>query len=343
MHTVDLRSDTKTRPTPEMREAMASADVGDDMDGEDPTTNRLEALAAEMLGKEDAVFVTSGTQGNLVSILSFCQRGDNVICGVKSHIYRAEAAGASALGSVAYHPLAEDVRGMLDPDIVAAAIQPHDQHYPGTGLIAIENTHNACGGAVLTQSDVSAVAKVARKHGLPLHVDGARIFNAAVHLETPVADLVKDADTVTFCLSKGLGAPVGSLVCGSRDTIDRARRWRKALGSAMRQSGVIAAAGIVALENMVERLADDHSNARKLAKGLAEIPGVNVDPEAFPTNLLFIRVNPELSSSLAEKLRERGVSVNDRPGGIWRLVTHADVSSDDIDYALETFGETFRD
>ena len=343
MRVIDLRSDTATHPTPEMRQAMAEAEVGDDMSGEDPTANRLEALAAEMLGKEAAVFVSSGTMGNLVSILTHCQRGDEIIMGDKSHIYRAEAGGASALGGVAYHPLTNDDRGMLDPDEVASAIHPDNPHYAPTKMVALENTHNGCGGAVLTPEDTKAVADVAHEHEIPFHIDGARIFNAAVYLEAPVSELVKSADTVQFCLSKGLSAPVGSMVCGSHEDVETARRWRKALGGAMRQVGVIAAAGIVALETMVDRMAEDHSNARKLAQGLSKIPGIDIDPDSLPTNLVFLTVDGASSPELARRLDERGVKVSARPGDVWRLVTHSDIASEDIDRALDVIDTTFRE
>ena len=343
MREIDLRSDTKTLPSPEMRQAIAKAELGDDVAGEDPTVNRFEAMAAEMLGKEAAVLVTSGTMGNLVAVLTFCQRGDEVIAGEMAHLYRAEAGGASALGGVAYHPLPTDERGMLDPDEVEAAIRPHDHHYPGTRLVALENTHNASGGTPLTPEDTKSLADVAHAHDIPLHIDGARIFNAAVYLETPVAELVKDADTVTFCLSKGLSAPVGSVLCGSHESIEQARRWRKMLGAGMRQAGIIAAAGIVALEKMVTRLAEDHANARKLALGLREIPGIEIDPDRLPTNLLFLKITRGNSAELARRLGERGVKVGDRGASTWRLVTHYGITSDDIDHVLDVIETTFRE
>ena len=343
MRVVDLRSDTVTLPTPEMRRAMAEAEVGDDVLGEDPTVNRLEAMAAETLGKEAALLVSSGTMGNLTAILAHCERGDEVIAGDMSHICRAEGGGASVLGGVALQPVRNDQRGMLDPDDVAAAVRPDNVHYPRTGLVALENTHNICGGAVLTPEDVKAVADVARAHDVPVHLDGARIFNAAVYLEAPVAELVRDADTVTFCLSKGLGAPVGSVLCGSPETIGKARRWRKVLGGGMRQAGIIAAAGIVALETMVERLADDHGNARRLAQGLAEIPGVEIDPDSLPTNVVFLKVTNGSSVELARRLAVRGVKVGDRGGGAWRLVTHYGITADDIEHALDVIEAVFQE
>jgi len=340
MRTIDYRSDTKSLPTPEMRRAMAEAELGDDVAGEDPTVNLLEAMAAEMLGKEAAVLVSSGTQGNLVSILAQCQRGDEIIIGDKSHIFNAESGGASVLGGVALHPLPNDDRGMIDPAAVEKAIRPDDVHYAPTRMIALENTHNAAGGAVLTPEDTASVADVAHANGIAFHVDGARIFNAAVQLETPVSELVKDADTVSFCLSKGLGAPVGSLLCGTNEVIQEARRWRQMLGSGMRQAGIIAACGIVALEN-VDRLAEDHSNARRLASGLAEIPGIEIEPERLPTNLLFFEVTNDRSSEMARRLGERGVKVGERAGTNWRLATHHEITPDDIDYTLAAFQAVF--
>ena len=342
MRVIDFRSDTVTQPTPEMRQAMADAEVGDDVKGEDPSANRLEAMAAEMFGKEAGLFVSSGTQGNLVAILAQCQRGDEVIVGDRSHTVRGEAGGVSVLGGVVLQTLRNDDRGMLDLDDIQAAIHPGENfHNPVTRLIAMENTANACGGAALTPEDMSSIAGVARAHGLRLHVDGARIFNAAVYLETPVAELARDADTVTFCLSKGLSAPVGSVVCGDHETIEEARRWRKVLGGGMRQVGVVAAAGIVALETMVDRLAEDHANARKLAVGLSRIPGISIDPDSLPTNLVFFEVTAGPSLELARRLADRGILVGPREGSKWRMVTHYGITPDDVDHALEAIETVF--
>ena len=342
MRIVDLRSDTVTEPTPEMRRAMADAEVGDDVYGEDPTLNRLEAMAAERLGKEAAMFVASGTMGNLVSILTHAQRGDDIIIGDKSHIFRSEAGGASALGGVSYHTIPNDERGMLDPDEVERAIRPNNVHFPRTAMIALENTHNACGGSALTPEDTRAIADVAHRNEIPLHIDGARIFNAAVYLETPASELAKDADSITFCLSKGLSVPIGSVVCGGNEFIERARRWRKMVGGGMRQVGVIAAAGIVALESMVERMAEDHTNARKLAQGLAQVPGISIQPDELPTNLVFFEITRGDPAELARKINERGVK-GGSPERRWRFVTHYGITSDDIDYALDVVDSTFRE
>ncbi len=340
MREVDLRSDTVTHPSPEMRRAMYEAELGDDVYGEDPTLNALEAKAAERLGKEAAVFVASGTMGNLVSVLSHAQRGDEIILGNKAHIFRSEAGGASALGGISFHTIPNDSRGMLDLDDIQAAVRPNDPHMPRTALVCLENTQNMCGGATLTQDDMKAVADVAHANGIPVHVDGARIFNAAVSLEAPVSELVKDVDSLTFCLSKGLSCPIGSIIVGSEDYIMEARRWRKMVGGSMRQVGVIAAAGLVALDSMVERLAEDHSNARKLANGLAEIPGISIEPDSLPTNLVFFDVEREDRDELHQQLVERGV----KGGGgqkRWRYVTHYGIAESDIDYTLETVREVF--
>ena len=338
MRVVDLRSDTVTQPSPEMRRAMYDAELGDDVYGEDPTLNALEAKAAERLGKEAAVFVASGTMGNLVSVLAHAQRGDEIILGHKAHIFRSEAGGASALGGVSFHTVPNDDRGMLNPQDVRDAIRPNDPHMPRTAAICLENTQNACGGAPLTQDDMQTVANVAREGGVALHVDGARIFNAAVALEAPVSELARDADSVTFCLSKGLSCPVGSVIVGDADYIKEARRWRKMAGGGMRQVGVIAAAGIVALDGMVDRLAEDHANARKLAEGLAQIPGISIDPDSLPTNLVFFDIEREDRDEIHRQLVQRGVK-GGGGGKRWRYVTHYGITESDIDYALEQVRE----
>ena len=342
MRAVDFRSDTVTHPTPEMRRAMADAEVGDDVHRDDPTTIRLEEMAADRLGKEAAMFVASGTMGNLVSVLTHAQRGEEIILGDKAHIFRSEATGVSALGGIAFHTVRNDERGMLDPDDVASAIRPDNVHFPRTAVVALENTHNACGGAVLTPEDTKSVADLAHSHDVPVHIDGARIFNAAVYLETPVAELTKEADSISFCLSKGLSGPIGSLVCGSNEFVERARFWRKMVGGGMRQVGIIAAAGIVALDTMVERLAEDHSNARRLAEGLSRVPGISIDPDRLPTNLVFFEVTDGDPAKLARKLNERGIK-----GGSaqrrWRFATHYGIEPDDIDYALDVIETTFKE
>ena len=344
MRIVDLRSDTKTLPSPEMRVAIAEAELGDADEGEDPTVNRLEAMAADRLGKEDAVLVTSGTQGNMVAILSQCARGDSVIVGRNTHINLGEAGGLSALAGVTMHALENTPDGGLDPDEVRSAINHDSRDWPKTGMVSLENTQNLLGGLVLDKDDIQQVADVAHEHDLPFHVDGARLFNAAVSLKTPVSDLMEAADTVTFCLSKGLGAPVGSVLCGSRETIEEARRWVKYLGGSMRQAGIIAAAGVYALENMVERLAEDHDNARRLAKGLASIPCLEIDPERVQTNILFCHVDQSHSAALAALIEAEGVKFYDiGPELGWRFVTGYGITASDIDHALDVIDSVVRD
>jgi len=340
MRQVDLRSDTVTHPTPEMRQAMFEAEVGDDVYGEDPSVNRLEAMAAERLGKEAAVYVASGTMGNLVSVLAHAGRGDEIILGDKAHIFRSEAGGVSALGGVAFQTIPNDERGMLNPDDVAEAIKPPNLHFTRTAVVAVENTHNGAGGTVLTPEDIKLIADVAHAADVPVHMDGARVFNAAVALEAPVAELVKEVDSLTFCLSKGLACPVGSVICGTEEYIAQARKWRKIVGGSMRQAGIIAAAGVVALDTMVDRMADDHANARKLANGLNEIEGISIEPDKLPTNLVFFEVNHPDRAGLARKLNERGVL----GGGAqkrWRYVTHYGITEEDIDYTLDVFKTAF--
>jgi len=337
---VDLRSDTLTLPTPEMREAMARAEVGDDVWGEDPTVQRLEALAAERLGKEAGLFVTSGTQGNLVCVVAHTRAGQEVVLDLDSHIYNYEVAGAATVGHVQMRPT-QTARGFLTPDQVREAIRPGNIHLPGTGLVCIENTHNRHGGTCCTPEEIAAVAAAAHEAGVPVHLDGARLFNAAVALRRPAADFARPVDSVTFCVSKGLGAPVGSVICGSREFVGRARRVRKMLGGGMRQAGIIAAAGIVALERMVERLAEDHANARRLAEGLAKLPGLRVDLSSVQTNIVILRVDrgPAATDELVRGCAARKVKVHAMGPAAIRCVTHKDVDGDDITRALDAFRE----
>ncbi|MBV9279150.1 MAG: low-specificity L-threonine aldolase, partial [Chloroflexi bacterium] len=308
---VELRSDTFTRPTEAMRRAMYEAEVGDDVWGEDPTVQRLERQAAALMGKEAGLFVASGTQGNLVGLLSHTAPGDEVILGDQSHIFWYEVAGASVVGGLQLRTLPNGETGRLAPAEVRAAIRGEDIHFPRTGCVALENTHNRCGGAVLTAAETQAVADVAHEAGIPVHLDGARIFNAAVALGVPAAALAAPVDSVTFCLSKALGAPVGSVLCGSRDYIARARHWRKLLGGGMRQVGVLAAAGLVALKDNVERLSEDQANACALAEGLAQISGIGIDPARVQSNIVVfdvagLRMSPQ---AFAAGLADRGVLV----------------------------------
>jgi threonine aldolase len=333
---IDLRSDTVTLPTPAMREAMYRAELGDDVYGEDPTVNRLEALAAERTGKEAGLFVVSGTMGNLTALLAHCGRGDEVIMGDRAHTFLFEAGGSAALGGIHPHILPNQPDGSLRLADIEVAIRPENPHHPRTRLICLENTHNRCGGAVLTPAYTDAVGDLARRRGLAVHLDGARVFNAAVALGVDVRELTRSVDSMQFCLSKGLSAPVGSLLCGSREFIAEARRWRKMLGGGMRQAGVLAAAGIEALENMVRRLADDHANAQRLARGLAGIPGFAVDSDAVQTNLIIWEVTAEGISPrrIVEALQGQGVKVGAIGGRQFRAVTHYGIGSDDVDRAL---------
>jgi threonine aldolase len=327
---IDLRSDTVTHPTPTMRDAVFTAAVGDDVYGEDPSVNRLERLAADKLGKEAAVLVTSGTMGNLVAILSHAQRGDEVVVGDKSHTLINEVGGAAGLGGVQLRPVRNDARGLIDPADLRATIRGEDLHYPRTALVCLENTHNRCNGAALSAEEMHPIAATAHEQGIPVHIDGARIFNAAVALGVDAADLVREADSVQFCLSKGLSAPVGSLIVGSAEFISRARKYRKMVGGGMRQAGIVAAAGIVALEEMIDRLAEDHTNARTLAAGLAAIPGIVVDPTVVETNILFYRLDGMPLPDFVASMKQSGILVG--PG---RMVTHHGVSADDVATVVE--------
>ena len=344
MRVVDLRSDTLTRPTPAMSRAMAAADVGDDVFGEDPTVNKLEKMAAERMGKEAALFVASGTMGNLVSLLAHCARGEEIILGSFAHTFYFEQGGSAAVGGIHPRTLPNQPDGTLTLSDIEGAIRPDNVHFPRTRLIVLENTHNLCGGHPLDIDYMRAVGDIARRHSLKIHVDGARFFNAAVALDVPAAKLAADADSVSFCLSKGLAAPVGSVVCGNHNFIAEARRARKILGGGMRQAGVLAAAGIVALNEMVERLADDHANARKLAQGLAEMPGVSIDPSQIHTNIVYFEINREdlTVEELVKRLGDNGARMLPVGPGRIRAVTHYHISSDDIDYVLGVFAKVLK-
>ena len=343
MQVVDLRSDTITHPTPEMRKAMAEAEVGDDVFGDDPTVNRLERMAADMMGKEAAVFVSSGTMGNLVSLLAQCGRGDEIILGDRSHTFLYEQGGSSALGGIHPHILANRPDGTLDLGEMEAAIRADNVHFPRTRLIALENTHNRCAGSPLSLDYMRSVKNVAERHGLAVHLDGARIFNASVALGVSARELAASADSVTFCLSKGLAAPVGSLVCGCAEFIAKARRVRKVLGGGMRQAGILAAAGIVALTTMVDRLAEDHANARTLVQGLAEIPGIVVHPDKVTTNIMYLELNHATVTPavLVEKLETHGVRMLATSPRQLRAVTNCHVTADGIEQTLSAFRKIF--
>ncbi len=343
MKIIDLRSDTVTHPTPEMRRAMFEAEVGDDVYGEDPTVNRLETMAAERTGQEAALFTTSGTQSNLIAILTLTRHGDEILMGSEAHIFWYEVGGAAALGGVLVRRLLNDENGRLDTNEIEQAIRPKNIHNPETTLVCLENTHNRCGGAVLTTEYTNEVCNLAHTHGLKVHLDGARIFNASVSLGIPVHTLTENVDSVSFCLSKGLSAPVGSLLCGSAAYIKKARKFRKMLGGGMRQAGIIAAAGITALETMVERLGEDHANARRFANGLAGISGLKLAQQETPSNIVLFDLAPELSADgFIGSLKEKGVLVGSRGGNLFRAVTNRMVSASDIDEALTALESVCR-
>ena len=341
MKVVDLRSDTLTRPTPAMSQAMASADVGDDVFGEDPTVNKLEAIAAERLGKEAALFVASGTMGNLVSLLTHCGRGEEIILGSHSHTFFFEQGGSAAVGGIHPRTIPNQPDGTLPLPEIEAAIRADNVHFPRTRLIVLENTHNLCSGYPLDIDYMQAVGEIARHHDLKIHVDGARFFNAAVALGVAPEKLAAEADSISFCLSKGLAAPVGSVVCGSRDFIAGARRARKVVGGGMRQAGVLAAAGIVALTEMVDGLADDHANARKLAEGLAAMPGLSIDPSQIKSNIVFFELTRDdmTAEQLVKMLDDEGARMLPVGVGRIRAVTHYHISAEDIDYTLGVFSK----
>lgn len=346
MNCIDLRSDTVSWPTPAMRAAMASAEVGDDVWGDDPTVNRLQAMAADRMGKEAALFVPSGTMANLAAALAHCGRGDELILGDQSHTFRYEAGGVAVLGGIHPHPLPNQPDGTIRLDDVEAAVRPDNPHFPASRAVFLENTHNMCGGRAIPPRYFAAVRALADQHCLLVHLDGARVFNAAAALGCPVTDLTCHVDSVSFCLSKGLCAPVGSLLCGSADFIYRARRARKVLGGGMRQAGILAAAGIVALEQMVDRLVEDHANAKRLAKGLALIPGVEIEPDAVETNLIFFGLNQELPVDAADLIsrleRDYNIKIGGRGGRQFRAVTHYWITSAMIETTLAAIDEIIR-
>jgi threonine aldolase len=335
MNYIDLRSDTVTKPTEEMREAMLRAEVGDDVYLEDPTVNHLQELAADILGKEAALFVPSGTMGNQVCVKLHTQLGQEIIAEERSHIFNMEMAAMAAMSGVLVRPVTgED--GILNWGLIEAAIRPKNYYVAQTGLITIENTHNFAGGAVMPVEHVEEICQQAHARGLPVHLDGARIFNAACALQRDVKELVRPVDSVMFCLSKGLAAPIGSVIAGTRDFIDRALAVRRLFGGSMRQVGVIAAAGIVAIEKMVKRLEEDHANAQYLARGLAEISGVQIDPETVQTNILVFDIARTglNTTDFSARLKEQGVLANGISAREMRMVTHKDASRTDCEAAL---------
>jgi threonine aldolase len=338
---IDLRSDTVTEPTDAMREAMARARVGDDVFGEDPTVNALETLAATLTGKAAAVFIPTGTMANVLAVMSQTQKGDEVFVEAESHIYNMEAGSLSALAGTIPRPLVTE-RGCFTAQQLEATLRPPDPHFAPTRLVCLENTHNRHGGTVATLDQMEEVASAAHRHGLRVHLDGARVFNAAVALGIPVARLAASADSVAFCLSKGLSAPVGSLLCGETGFVARARHFRKMLGGGMRQAGVIAAAGIVALEQMVDRLADDHRTARALADALAGLPGLHIDVSRVQTNMVRIDLEDREARSLAAALSAHGVRVSTPGARRLRLVTHRHITPDDVPVVVDAFRDALR-
>ncbi|MFH2090793.1 MAG: low-specificity L-threonine aldolase [Pseudomonadota bacterium] len=335
MNVIDLRSDTVTRPTDAMRQAMIKADVGDDVYGEDPTVNALETFAADLLGKDAAIFCTSGTQSNLLALLTHCQRGDEYIVGQKAHTYRYEGGGAAVLGSIQPQPLMFEPDGTLDLKTVAEFIKPDDFHFAKTRLLCLENTH---AGKVLPLDYLGKANAFAKANKLFLHLDGARVFNAAIKQNIDVKEITQHFDTISCCLSKGLGAPVGSVLAGSFAQIKTARRWRKMLGGGMRQAGFLAAAGIYALTHHVDRLALDHENARDLARGLSQMEHIRIDPEMVQTNIVFVQIDADMMA-LSAFLKTKGILIT--AASPIRLVTHLDISKQDIEYTLEAFRDFF--
>jgi len=337
MKIIDLRSDTVTLPTPAMREAIYKAELGDDVFGEDPTVNRLEKMAARRMGKEAALLVVSGTMANLVCVLTHCRRGEEVILGDRSHTFLYECGSMSAVGAIHPHTVANQPDGTIRLDDIEAAVRGDNVHFPRTRLICLENTHNRCGGAALTPEYTDAVAALAEEHGFLVHLDGARIFNASVALGVDAKDLTRSVDSVSFCLSKGLSAPVGSVVCGSAEFIAEARRSRKVLGGGMRQAGIIAAAGIVALEEMTDRLTEDHRNAKRLAEGIARIEGLSIDAAGVQTDIVYFDVAGDriTAGKLVSELAKRGVKILCVAPSRLRAVTHYGITAEDIDSALK--------
>ncbi len=330
---VDLRSDTVSHPTPEMRQAMYEAEVGDDVYGDDPTVNRLQEMAAEKLGKEAGLIVSSGTQGNLSSLLAHATRGDGVIVGELSHILNSEAGGTSVLGGIVLRSVPNDRQGVISAESIRAVAAPGDYHKSPVKVLAIENSQNNAGGTAISPADTAKMVGAAKDLGLAVHVDGARIFNSAVAQGVDPKELTKGVDSLTFCLSKSLSCPIGSIIVGSADFVDEANRWRKMLGGGMRQVGVVAAAGIVALDTMIDRLAEDHANARKLAEGLAELPGVSIDLESVQTNIVRFDVPAGTGHGFAARMMEEGVYMNAGDSAL-RLVTYNGIDSEDVDFTL---------
>ena len=343
MHTIDLRSDTVTLPTKEMREAISNAELGDDVFQEDPTINNLEKLAAKKFNKEAAVFLPSGTMANLVAVLTHCNRGDEVILGDQSHTFLYEAGGISSFGGVHSRQLKNHNDGTIHLNDIKNAIRKKDVHFPPSRLICLENTHNRCFGMPLETNYVNEVVDIAKNNDMSVHVDGARIFNAAVATGSTVADLTKNVDSVSFCLSKGLSAPSGSLLCGDKNFIHRARFNRKALGGGMRQAGILAAAGVVAIDIMSAKIIEDHRNAKALAFGIAKIDGINIETEKIKTNIIYFKLDhPKINSeSLLDIMSKKNIRFFELGPNWFRLVTHSGISKENIDYVISEFDSFF--
>jgi len=339
---IDLRSDTVTRPTPAMRKAMAEAEVGDDVFGEDPTVNRLQEKAAELMGKEAALFVPSGIMANQLAVRLLTQPGDEVIIEAQGHIFHYEAGAGGALSGVQFYCL-PGRRGILEPDQVSEAIRTDENYLSSTRLVCLENTHNRGGGTVYPLEKIKAIHRIAKRGGVAMHLDGARIFNASVASGIPAAEYAKPFDTVSFCLSKGLGAPVGSLICTTRDRIPKLRRFRRMFGGGMRQAGILAAAGLYALKHNIKRLAEDHGHAKKLATVLADLPGIAINPDHVETNIVIFDISKTRYSpaQAVEALKKEGVLVVPFGKTLLRAVTHLDVSAKGIKKAIEVFRKVF--
>ena len=351
---IDLRSDTVTLPTEEMRAAILSAKLGDDVFGEDPTVNELEEKSSKIMGKEAGLLVPSGTMGNLVSILVHCQRGTEIILGDKSHTFIYEAGGISAFGGIHSRQLKNQVNGTIDISDIQSAIRMDNVHFPKTSAITLENTHNLCNGSPLSSGYVQDVAHIAHDNDMKLHIDGARIFNAAVAQNIDVMDLVADANSVTFCLSKGLSAPIGSVVCGSEEFIYQARRIRKALGGGMRQAGIIAAPGIISLDKMIDQIREDHNNAKILSEGISNINGLSIDRENIKSNILYFDIEKEKPRNKELYMQTKNIDTypfeivldnihffESRPNR-FRLVTHCGITGIDIEKTLLVLGEMVK-
>lgn len=343
MHTIDLRSDTVTLPTKEMREAISNAELGDDVFQEDPTINNLEKLAAKKFNKEAAIFLPSGTMANLVAVLTHCNRGDEVMLGDQSHTFLYEAGGISSFGGVHSRQLKNHNDGTIHLNDIKNAIRKKDVHFPPSRLICLENTHNRCFGMPLETNYVNEVVDIAKNNDMSVHVDGARIFNAAVATGSTVADLTKNVDSVSFCLSKGLSAPSGSLLCGDKNFIHRARFNRKALGGGMRQAGILAAAGVVAIDIMSAKIIEDHRNAKALAAGIAKIDGINIETEKIKTNIIYFKLDhPKINSeSLLDIMSKKNIRFFELGPNWFRLVTHSGISKENIDYVISEFDSFF--